>query len=124
MGQFLNNPPSVEGWHQGTDWLDTGTLVERVNFASQQIGDSTKPGIQEMIERIASTPNNLASPENLIRVCLEEMGVISVEEDTMKVLIDFASQGHDQPVNTSNDGPQKISAALQMVASTKEFQRS
>jgi len=124
MGQFLNNPPSVEGWHQGTDWLDTGTLVERVNFASQQIGDSTKPGIQEMIERIASTPNNLASPENLIRVCLEEMGVISVEEDTMKVLIDFASQDHDQPINASNDGAQKISAALQMVASTKEFQRS
>ena len=124
MGQFLNNPPSVEGWHQGTDWLDTGTLVERVNFASQQIGDSTKPGIQAMIERIASTPNNVASPENLISVCLEEMGVISVEDDTMRVLIDFASQGHDQPINASNDGSQKISAALQMVASTKEFQRS
>ena len=124
MGQFLNNPPSVEGWHQGTDWLDTGTLVERVNFASQQIGDSTKPGIQAMIERIASTPNNVASPEDLISVCLEEMGVISVEEDTMKVLIDFVSQGHDQPINASNDGSQKISAALQMVASTKEFQRS
>ena len=124
MGQFLNNPPSVEGWHQGTDWLDTGTLVERVNFASQQIGDSTKPGIQAMIERIASTPNNVASPENLISVCLEEMGVITVEESTMKVLIDFASQGHDQPLNTPNYSPQKISAALQMVASTKEFQRS
>ena len=124
MGQFLNNPPSVEGWHQGTDWLDTGTLVERVNFASQQIGDSTKPGIHAMIERIASTPNNVASPENLISVCLEEMGVISVEEDTMKVLVDFASQGHDQPINASNDGSQKISAAPQMVASTKEFQRS
>ena len=124
MGQFLNNPPSVEGWHQGTDWLDTGTLVERVNFASQQIGDPTKPGIHAMIERIASTPNNVASPENLISVCLEEMGVISVEEDTMKVLIDFASQGHDQPINASNDGPQRISATLQMVASTKEFQRS
>ena len=124
MGQFLNNPPSVEGWHQGTDWLDTGTLVERVNFASQQIGDSTKPGIQAMIERIASTPNNVASPEDLISVCLEEMGVISVEEDTMKVLIDFASQGHDQPINASNDGSQRISATLQMVASTKEFQRS
>ena len=124
MGQFLNNPPSVEGWHQGTDWLDTGTLVERVNFASQQIGDPAKPGIHAMIERIASTPNNVASPENLISVCLEEMGVISVEENTMKVLIDFVSQGHDQPINASNDGSQKISAALQMVASTKEFQRS
>ena len=124
MGQFLNNPPSVEGWHQGTDWLDTGTLVERVNFASQQIGDSTKPGIRAMIERIAAVPNNVSSPENLINVCLQEMGVISVEGDTMKVLIDFASQGYDQPVNATEDGRQKISQALQMVASTKEFQRS
>jgi uncharacterized protein (DUF1800 family) len=124
MGQFLNNPPSVEGWHQGTDWLDTGTLVERVNFASQQIGDSAKPGIRAMIERIASTPTNVTSPENLISVCLEEMGVISVGEDTMQILIDFASQGYDQTIDASNDGRQKISEALQMVASTKEFQRS
>ena len=43
MGQYLNNPPSVEGWHQGTDWLDTGTLVERVNFATQQLGDAQNP---------------------------------------------------------------------------------
>ena len=124
MGQFLNNPPSVEGWHQGTDWLDTGTLVERVNFASQQIGDSTKPGIQAMIERIAEIPNNVASPENLISVCLEEMGGISVDGDTMKILIDFASQGHDESGNPSNDARQTIAEALQMVASTKEFQRS
>ena len=124
MGQFLNNPPSVEGWHQGTDWLDTGTLVERVNFASQQIGDSNKPGIRDMIERISSTPDNVASPENLIRVCLEEMGVISVEEDTMKVLMDFASQGNNHPLNAKSDNRQKISEVLQMVASTKEFQRS
>ena len=124
MGQFLNNPPSVEGWHQGTDWLDTGTLVERVNFASQQIGDSNKPGIRDMIERISSTPDNVASPENLIRVCLEEMGVISVEDDTMKVLMDFVSQGHNHPLNAKSDNRQQISEALQMVASTKEFQRS
>ena len=124
MGQFLNNPPSVEGWHQGTDWLDTGTLVERVNFASQQIGDPTKPGIQAMIERIVEIPDNLASPENLISVCLEEMGGISVDGDTMKILIDFASQGHDESRNPSNDARQTIAEALQMVASTKEFQRS
>ena len=41
VGQWLNNPPSVEGWHQGADWLDTGTVVERVNFATQQLGDAS-----------------------------------------------------------------------------------
>ena len=49
MGQQLNNPPSVEGWHTGSDWLDTGNLVERVNFASQQIGDTKKPGVEAMV---------------------------------------------------------------------------
>ena len=34
MGQDLLNPPSVEGWHTGKEWIDTGILVERVNFAA------------------------------------------------------------------------------------------
>ena len=54
MGQHLNNPPSVEGWHQGVEWLDTGTLVERINFASEQFGDLNKPGVKAMVESIAS----------------------------------------------------------------------
>ena len=124
MGQFLNNPPSVEGWHQGTDWLDTGTLVERVNFASQQIGDSTKPGIRSMIDRIASIPDDLPSPDKFINACLEEMGVIAVQDDTMKVLIEFASQEHNQPTTASINDRQRIAETLQMIASTKEFQRS
>ena len=124
MGQFLNNPPSVEGWHQGTDWLDTGTLVERVNFASQQIGDSTKPGIRSMIDRIASIPDDLTSPDKFINACLEEMGVIAVQDDTMKVLIEFASQEHNQPTTASINDRQRIAETFQMIASTKEFQRS
>jgi len=40
-GQWLNNPPSVEGWHQGADWLDTGPVVERVNFATKPLGDAS-----------------------------------------------------------------------------------
>ena len=44
MGQDLLNPPSVEGWHTGKEWIDTGCLVERINFAAQQVKDLTKPG--------------------------------------------------------------------------------
>ena len=38
MGQDLLNPPTVEGWHTGKEWIDSGALVERVNFASNQVG--------------------------------------------------------------------------------------
>ena len=93
MGQFLNNPPSVEGWHQGTDWLDSGTLVERINFASQQIGDTDKPGIQAMIGRISDGLSETTSPERLVDACLDEVGALAVDESTRRTLVDFSAQG-------------------------------
>ena len=121
MGQVLNDPPSVEGWHQGTDWLDTGTLVERVNFASQQIGDPAKPGVQAMIDRISADTDRIGTPDGLIDACLDQIGAVTVDEKTLKILVDFVAQN----AGASDDGDRKrIAEALQMVASTQEFQRS
>ena len=121
MGQVLNDPPSVEGWHQGTDWLDTGTLVERVNFASQQIGDPAKPGVQAMIDRISADTDRIGTPEGLIDACLDQIGAVTVDEKTLKILVDFVAQN----AGASDDGDRKrIAEALQMVASTQQFQRS
>ena len=120
MGQYLNNPPSVEGWHQGTDWIDTGSLVERVNFASQQLGDATKPGVQSIIDRISAADSSGASPEALVEACLEHIGAIAVSEDTRRELVNFASA-----VGTPGDASRsRIAAMLQMVAATHEFQRA
>ena len=52
MGQDLLNPPSVEGWHIGKESIDTGCLVERVNFGATQLGDISQPGVQRIIERL------------------------------------------------------------------------
>ena len=123
MGQFLNNPPSVEGWHQGTDWLDSGTLVERINFASQQIGDANKPGIRAMIGRIESGFGGASSPENLVDACLDQVGALSVDAETRNVLVAFAAKGGSSDADPAT-ARQHIADVLQMVASTQEFQRS
>ena len=52
MGQALMDPPSVEGWHTGKEWIDGGTLTERINFAVNQVKVTSKPGLQEIIERL------------------------------------------------------------------------
>ena len=52
MGQTLLDPPSVEGWHTGKEWINSGALVERVNFASSRVGDGSKPGVKSLINRI------------------------------------------------------------------------
>ena len=38
MGQAVLTPPTVEGWHTGKEWIDAGTLNERVNFAVDSFG--------------------------------------------------------------------------------------
>ena len=126
MGQYLNNPPSVEGWHQGTAWIDTGTLVERVNFASQEVGNPKRPGVQAMIERIASQGERITSPEDLVDACLDQVGAISVSGETRAVLTDFASKGGELgegAMGLGEGGRKKIGDMLQMVAAAPEFQR-
>ena len=48
MGQDLANPPTVEGWHTGKEWIDSGTLVERINFTADQMGNTNLPGIRPL----------------------------------------------------------------------------
>ena len=115
MGQMLTNPPSVEGWHQGVEWIDTGTLIERINFASEQFGDIEKPGVRSMMSDImAQDPD--PSPEALVDMCLDHLGVISVSDGTREILLQVADEGPH-----SED---KVANILRLAAATHEFQRA
>jgi uncharacterized protein (DUF1800 family) len=52
MGQDLLNPPSVEGWHTGVEWINSGSLMRRINFTADLVGDVNRPGIQSIISRL------------------------------------------------------------------------
>ena len=127
MGQHLTNPPSVEGWHQGTEWIDTGTLTERVNFVSEQFGDLTKPGVSKMVGRIVEDADGTSTPDDMVQRCLDQLGVVAVSDETWSKLVDFASRS--EPLETDHVGAAaaaRTDAAglLRLAASTPEFQRS
>ena len=127
MGQWLLSPPSVEGWHGGTEWLNSGSLVERVNFASGRLADPENPGVKRIIENIVSTAEGGMSPEQLVDSCLDQVGAITVSEDTRSALVDFtAKDGHFQPGAGGVDEStrQRVTSVLQRVASTPEFLRA
>ena len=52
MGQELLNPPSVEGLAHGAEWINSGTLMKRVNFAASVLGDLSRPGIRALVARL------------------------------------------------------------------------
>ena len=115
MGQMLTNPPSVEGWHQGVEWIDTGTLIERINFASEQFGDMEKPGVRAMVSDIMAEATD-PSAEDLLDMCLEHLGSISVSGVTRGILLELADEGPH-----SED---KVANILRLAAATHEFQRA
>jgi uncharacterized protein (DUF1800 family) len=115
MGQMLTNPPSVEGWHQGVEWIDTGSLIERINFASEQLGDSSKPGVRVMVDNVMNQDGEPSAVE-LVNLCLEQLGMISVSAETREVLLRVAEQGQHSP--------DKVAHLLRLTAATHDFQRA
>jgi uncharacterized protein (DUF1800 family) len=121
MGQDLMNPPSVEGWHTGKEWIDTGILVERVNFAAEQVGDIDKPGVRKIIDRLRAMGE--LSHEQFVDQCLDLIGPLEVSERTRASLIDFASTGGPLRLSEGDRAAeQRVGELLQLIVATREFQ--
>ena len=128
IGQELLNPPTVEGWHTGKEWIDSGSLVGRVNFAADQVGDINHPGIRDIIERLAAPGTSRGtsmSPEDLVDGCLDLIGPLEVGEKTRKPLVAQASLGGEVRFGTpleKEEMAQRVGEMLQLIVATREFQ--
>jgi uncharacterized protein (DUF1800 family) len=119
MGQDLMNPPTVEGWHTGKEWIDSGTLVERINFAADQIGNTGLPGVKDIINRLGS--ENIVGPEQLVDRCLELVGSYELAEETRQQLIEHAQKGGQLSPGTEGYSNQ-VGEVLQLIVATQEYQ--
>jgi hypothetical protein len=93
-----------------------------VNFAAEQVGDTTRPGIRRMIDRLRDLGE--LSPEAFVDNALDLIGPLDVTERTHDALVAFAS--HGGPLRLSeNDGAgeQRVGELLQLIVATREFQR-
>ena len=119
MGQDLMNPPTVEGWHTGKEWIDSGTLVERINFAADQIGNTGLPGVKDIINRLGS--ENVVGPEQLVDRCLEMVGSYELAQETRRQLIEHAQKGGQLRPGTEEYSNQ-VGEVLQLIVATQEYQ--
>ena len=122
MGQDLMNPPTVEGWHTGKEWIDSGTLVERVNFTAGEMGRTEAPGIQAMVRRLGSQEGPITG-ECLVTGCLEMLGSYDLLPETRVLLEDHAQQAADTDPSSAEFG-QLVAQLLQLIVSTQEYQFS
>jgi uncharacterized protein (DUF1800 family) len=116
MGQQLLDPPSVEGWHTGVEWINTASLMTRINFAARQFADATQPGIKAIIERVVAQGAD-ASPESLVDACLDGLGVLSVSASTRQELIVHATENLGR-----GNAAERVQDLLQLIVATREYQ--
>jgi uncharacterized protein (DUF1800 family) len=120
MGQDLLNPPTVEGWHTGHEWIDSGALVERINFAASQVGDVTKPGIKKIIDRLAALGDKV-SDGDLVDETLDLVGPLSVADTRKKDLVSYMEH-YDTHYGKEGSFESKIAGLLQLVVASREYQ--
>ena len=121
MGQDMLDPPSVEGWHTGREWINSGSLVKRVNFVADRVGNTDLPGVQSIVRRVAGDDKAI-TPEALVDRCLDQMGPIEVSEITRKELL--AQAESDGPFSTDSDTTvsRRVGEMLSLIAATREYQ--
>jgi hypothetical protein len=123
MGQDLLNPPSVEGWHTGREWINSGSLMSRVNFVAEQVGNTNLPGVQAIVNRLKAM--GVLEPEQMVDTCLDLLGPVEVGVDTKKVLTEQAKQWGqirwDTPAQVQASTKQ-TGELLQLIVATREYQ--
>jgi len=126
MGQGLLQPPTVEGWHEGSEWIDSGALVERVNFVAKELSNVKSPGVRSIIDRLeAGSDAGILDPAELADGCLDLLGPIEVSEATRSVLVEYAARLGKLDLKDHLQGDlaeQRVGNMLRLVAATREYQ--
>ena len=127
QGQELLNPPSVEGWHTGSEWIDPGVLMRRVNFAARIFGDTSLPGVQDIIKRVLVIVQvqGDGSPRAMVAACLDEMGPLEVSQETHAELILHAEKCGDLALSNREElaaAFRNVSRILTLIAASREYQ--
>ena len=126
MGQALLGPPSVEGWQGGNEWINTGTYVERINFASKILDNPDKVGVRNIIDRIkVNVGTNVVTSDELVSACLEVLGPVDVSVMTENRLKEFATKYEKlgwQDEVSSKEFDKAALSVIQLIVCTQEYQ--
>ena len=123
MGQDLMNPPSVEGWHTGSEWINSGSLMRRTNYFADLVAEVDRPGVQSIINRLKEHGD--LTPENFVDRCLDLMGPLEVDREAREELVSHATEDGMLRWSTQQDSessPQRVGEMLQLIVSLREYQ--
>jgi len=111
QGQELFAPPNVEGWFGGSIWINSGTLLERTNWAADVIWGRSENGLTPF-DPLALAAHYKLSADRAGAAFLDLLLEDELGDDARRLALDASRDG-------SPDGLRK---ALQRLVNCPEFQ--
>ena len=125
MGQAILDPPSVEGWHTGREWINSGALMNRVNFVADRVRNTELPGVMDIVRRIAESDGKGMTADELVDRCVELIGPLELEDETRLELVEQATGEGLVSWATDEDyadSARRVGDVLALIAGTREYQ--
>ena len=126
MGQKLLDPPTVEGWHTGREWIDSSFMIERVNFASERLSNQDSKGFRHIAQRISDNRSSI-TPVELLDDCAYELGAMVLNEITRDTIIEELGLSAEILCGTEAEMIAfrgTIAKVLSLIPATVEYQMS
>jgi uncharacterized protein (DUF1800 family) len=111
QGQALFAPPSVEGWQGGTHWINSTTLLERLNWASDVVWGNADQGVQAY-DPLAWARARSVAPAKTAAALVELLIQSGLDPEAKALILAAGSDG----------APDGLRKALQRLLHCPEFQ--
>jgi uncharacterized protein (DUF1800 family) len=120
MGQDILDPPSVEGWHTGSEWINSGSLLARINFVADSVTNTELPGIQSIVHHMKA--EGVSTPDQLLDSCLDHMGFLVLNDETRAQLSEHGQSGGNLNWSDEASAATRIGEMMALICATTEYQ--
>jgi uncharacterized protein (DUF1800 family) len=127
MGQELFNPPSVKGWDAGSTWINTATMLARINFAGYLSGyRSGKFNPTTMLNDLKA--RGVSTAEGVMDYLTTTLGSVSLTDETRAPLVTYLNSNTSSPSirgpfkPTKNTVDVKVRNTIRLILSAPEYQ--
>jgi uncharacterized protein (DUF1800 family) len=132
MGMNLFEPPNVAGWPGGLAWINSGTLLARLEFARALAAAETGPNRFTLRTAFPSLfPNAAAAPAAIVDTVLHQLGLdvppLGLSAAQKATLVDYVSDSGAKPTlnlssDTTSDARVKLRGLVSLVLQSAEHQ--
>ncbi len=114
MGQQLYEPPDVNGWALGPEWISTASMLSRMNFSATLMANQ-----RFNLQQASAAARQ--SPEALLDSHLKRFTPSPLADNTRAALLDYLRQGVAWPV-TDAQLANKASGLGRLIVGSSEYQ--